>query len=459
MVYMLAVLLVAVAACLLLMMTVQAVRGTADLLSVRNFFLLGFILFQLTSPALSMWKGDYDALEVHDQPRTGAIYVSLAVAFLVLFLWGYGRRHWLRPIARRFGSDTAATGPANMLVLAAAYLVLGILCKLLLVPIPYLGTIADALGSGILVVTVAMAAWTAAPRLLNPAVVLPAGLIMMVAGIATLSGSAFSRRDLVALVIAAGWGAYHGHWKYKGGRALVLQGIPVLIAGLLLFGAFTASRSYDAPINSPGALVSRLVSASPLDGLYELGTGQYAGANSMWIIQTRPESIPYDTLHTAVYVLGHPVPRAIWPGKPGALGEVLIEQGHVRRVSRGTTVGPGLIGHIYNDNPWIAFIPYTLVLALFIGFLDELVAVRPWSPYVVLPVTVALGEIVALPRGEAGLFFVRAVVYLAGSFVLLNLTAGTLRALGFIPRAAPEEPSYEDQWGESTEEQTPPEPA
>jgi hypothetical protein len=434
----LAVLLLLLAGVLLIMMVVQAARGISDLFTVRNFFLLGFILFQLTSPAMSLWTDRYDTLKVYDQPRAAVIYCLLTVLFLALFLFITARRQLVHAIALRFGANTGSPGPGSMLTLAAVFLGLGILAKAILVQIPYLGIIADAMGSGILIVTVAMAAWAAAPRMLNPAVTLPAALLITASVLTTLSLSAFSRRDVVALVVAMAWGAYHGYWKYMGLKATLARGAVVFFLGLLLFGAFTVTRSYEKLTSTPGALLGRLTSANPFQGLYELGTGQFAGANSMWIIQTRPDVIPYDTLHTARYVLAHPIPRAVWPDKPGALGQTLTKQGRVRNVSKGTSLGPGLIGHIYNDNPWLAFLPYTIVLALFISFLDELIRVRPWNPFVVLPIVVALGEIVAFPRGELGLFFVRAVAYLAGSWILLNATAATLRMVGWLPRVDPE---------------------
>lgn len=420
-----------------LMMLVQAARGTVDLLSVRNFFFVGFILFQVISPATTLWSEWYDNLKVSDQPRAAAIYFLLTVLFVGLFLLVYSRRKLVHAVAARFGSDAEAPGPTSLLILATAFLGLGLVTKFGLVYVPYVGPAADALGSGIIILTVGMAAWVAAPRLLNPAIVLPAAGIVLASTVAVLARGAFSRRDVVALVVALAWGAYHGHWKHLGFKAVLARATVLVFLGLLFFGAFTATRSAEKLINSPGELLERLTSGNPFAGLYEFGTGQFTGANSMWIIQTRPDAIPYDTLHTARYVISHPIPRQLWPEKPVGLGLTLPDQAHVRRVAKDLNLGPGIIGHIYNDNPWLAFLPYTIVLALVIRFFDELVRVRPWSPFIVLPIAVGLGEMVALPRGEAGLFFVRAVVYVAGAWVAMNVTAAGLRLIGLLPRREP----------------------
>ncbi|MCC6659398.1 MAG: hypothetical protein IT437_00795 [Phycisphaerales bacterium] len=442
----LAMLLILAAVILAVMVLVQASRGTVELLSTRNFFLLGFIVFQLSSGVLTLLAGAYDVLPVSDQPRAGAIYTFLVLLFIPVFLWAYKRKQLAHWVATRFTGNTDSPGPMSMLGLGYAFLVLAIVLKFAVVYIPYLGIIADAVGSSYLVLAVGIAAWAVAPRIFNAPVLALAMPLVLLCFITSVSRGAFGRRDIVAMVISMAWGAYYSHWRYVGLSRLLIPAGLVMVPGLLLFGAFTATRTSGETAASPAQVVSRLISSNPLNGLYELGTGQFAAANSMWLIQTRPESYPFDPLHTARYVLFHPIPRSLWPGKPTALGLVMPDQGHVKRVDPNLNLGPGLIGHIYNDNPWLSFLPYTIVLGLFLGFLDELVRVRVWNPFVVLPIACGLGQIVALPRGELGLFFVLTVVYITGGWVAMTIVGMVLRSLGLVAPAPAGAPPDEPEW-------------
>ena len=429
-----------------LVVLVQAARGTVELLSTRNFFLLGFVVFQLSSGVMTLLSGAYDVLPVSDQPRAGAIYTLLTLLFLVVFFWAYKRKRLAHWIAEKFTADTGSPGPMSMLGLGYAFLVIAIVLKVVIVYVPYLGIIADAVGSSYLVLAVGMAAWATAPRIFNVPVLMLALLLVMLCFVASISRGAFGRRDIVAMVISMAWGAYYSHWRYIGLSRLMVPAALVLVPGLMLFGAFTATRTGGGDTPSLSQVVSRMLSANPLHGLYELGTGQFAAANSMWLIQTRPETYPFDPLHTARYVMFHPVPRAVWPDKPTALGIEMPDQGRVKLVDPNLNLGPGLVGHIYNDNPWLAFLPYTIVLALFLGLLDELVRVRAWNPFVVLPVAGGLGQIIALPRGELGLFFVLAVVYIAGGWVAMTLVGMVLRSLGLVAPTPALEEEPDPEW-------------
>lgn len=441
--------LILTALALALMMVVQAWRGTADLLCVRNFVLLGFIFFQLFSGAVSLFTGEYSVLAVTDQPRVGVIFTVLCVLFAVCLLWFYSWGRTARAMAERFTSDVGSPGPVTMLGLATAFVALGILGRFVLVYVPFAGPALLAVGSGLLIVSGSMAAWAAAPRWYNPAISLPAGAIVLVAMVAVLAGE-YGRRDLVGLVAAIAWGAYHGHWKHLGFRATAVRLGMLGVLGVFVFGAVTATRNPERLVSNPSEVVKQVTSRSPLEGMFDFATGQWAGANSMFLIQSRPREADYDVLHTARYFLAHPIPRYFWRDKPHALGHTLPDEARVRRVGENLNLGPGIIGHIWNDNPWLAFIPYTLVLAFVLRLFDELIRRRPYNPFVVLPMAVGLGEFVALARGEAGLFFVRALAYTAGAWIAMAVVARVFRLFGWTGAAAPvaDDDSASVDWGE-----------
>ena len=70
---------------------VQGARRTVDLLSIRNVFLVGFIIFQLVSGGLSQIGNTYGDVHVNEPAETGLIYLLFTVIFLVAFWVAYNR--------------------------------------------------------------------------------------------------------------------------------------------------------------------------------------------------------------------------------------------------------------------------------------------------------------------------------------------------------------------------------
>lgn len=429
----------------------QARRGKVDLFSVRNFFLVGFIVFQLTSGALTLWTGYYDALQCSDYTRTGAIFTGMALLFLLLYLGFY---RWGKPataIAARLRIRHGEAGPMTMLVLAACFLVGAIFWRLVLIQVPVLGVLASIVHVGLAAAAAGFAAWVWAPRWSNPFVAIVTVAIIGIALADCLYG-AFGRRNALSVVIACLWGAHHGYWKHIGVRRASGQ-VGALLAGALIFlAAFTAGRKQSGTDSklSVGESISRLAEGNLGQGFLDMATGQGAAACSMWLIETRPDGFPYDTFHSLRYFLGHPVPRIIWEGKPLALGGVMPRQARVKGRNWDTfSFGPGIIGHIANDNPWLTMVPYAFGLAFLMRFMDHLIRLHPRNPFVIVPLGVALGDVLGLARGETGQFLSRAVIIIVAVWVSMSVCAMVLGMLGLhVPRAN-QEPEIDDQTGAS----------
>jgi hypothetical protein len=169
----------------------------------------------------------------------------------------------------------------------------------------------------------------------------------------------------------------------------------------------------------------------------------------MWAIENHPEPVPYDTLASLVYFVVHPIPRMLWEDKPVGLGSLMVKQATVSGKGEEYSLGPGLVAHIVNDNPWISLPLYAILLGAGLRILDDLLKRFPNQPYVVLPLGIELGEIIGLPRGELGLFLFRAVSGMACAYFGTILVAKLLRTLGFssyTPESsdpqAPDEEAY-----------------
>lgn len=414
----------------------QSRRGQTDLFCVRNFFLLGFVVFQLTSATITFWTGYYDALVCTDYATTGLFYTIVCLTWLSLFMLFYKHNAPAKWLATKLRSRHGESGPMSMLVLALSFLVAAIFCRLVLTQIPVVGVLALVVTTGLAGAAAGMASWAWAPRPFNPLVAVFAGAIIFGA-LGIVLYQAFGRRDALSVVIACVWGAHHGYWKHIGIRAAMKQLVPLGLAGLVFMGGLSAGRSEKDYHLGFVESITRVGSGNVGEGILAMASGQAAAACSMWIVETRPHSFPYDTLHTFRYFIGHPVPRIIWPEKPMALGWEMTAQGNVRGRSKGFNFGPGLVGHIWNDNPWISLIPYAFGLAFLLRFMDRLVDLSPTNPFIIVPLGCALGDIVGLPRGETGLFLSRAVLMMVAAFLGMAFCAGLLSLLGFRAAAAP----------------------
>lgn len=416
------------------MMYAQAASGRVELLSTRNFFLLGFIVFQLTGAAASLGADEYGYFPIQDKTTTPLIYCFMCTAFLAVFLWAYGKGWVSKTVARRLRLRPVAAGATSLLTLAGVFVAVGIAFRFILAFIPLLGGGFEMLGNGLLAAAAGMATWASVSRLYNPFVVLPTFLIIVVAAVVTISGD-FGRRDLLGVIGGIGWGAFHGYWKHLGFRAAMQRLVVVGAAGFLFLAAFTAAREGSFREKSAGEILSSMHGADVKSGAWDLITGQNAGANSMWIVETYPADRPFETLHTARSVLTFWIPRLYWPEKPVALALSMPDDAGIRNKPENWNIGPGIVGHIAHDNAWLALVPYAIVFALYFRFFDEVVVQNPLNPFAILPMGVALGQVIGMARGELGLFFILSAVYSFGTFAMMMVCYQGMKMLGWTIQA------------------------
>lgn len=414
----------------------QVRSGKTELFSVRNFFLLGFIVFQMTSFTVSMFTGYYDTLRAGDLAMAGLEYTFLLSLFLPIFLLVYDRGWVADKIASWYRPKYGAPNVTTLLALAVAFLIAALIMRLGIGNIPVVGVLAFVLYIGLASAAASLAAWAWAPRVHNVLVGLIAGTVIL--GSLVLSVyQAFGRRDLLSVLIATLWGAFHGHWGRIGLRRASVQLVPLGAGAVVLLAAFTAGRQEGANKLDLAQSVGRIFDSGGEGGISQgilaMASGQAAAACSLWIIDTRPETFEYDTLHSLRYLIGHPIPRILWEDKPIALGLEMSYQGRVRGKSIGFNFGPGLIGHIKNDNPWLALLPYSFGLAILFRLMDKLIRQNPGNPIVVVPLGVTLGDVLALARGEAGLFLSRTIISTTGAIITMKICASVVGMLGLAP--------------------------
>jgi len=419
----------------------QAYKGTVDLLSLRNVFFVSFSVFQITSALIAVLGHDWGDYPLTNPGRTVWVYVTLAVVFMVIFQvayqWGPVVRRW----AWRVPGENAAPNTAGLLVLALGVLGLGVLFKIVLVQVPVFGPLSDKMGSGLLALAAGLAMWAWAPRLFNPVVAAYAGGVILAAMLFSMLGN-YGRRDLVSVMATCAWAMYHGWWKHFGFSYAIKRFAIVGAAGAVMLGAWTSVRGTKS---SAAEIVNALASTRLREGLYDLAHGQFSANISMWLIETRPEAYPYDTLHSIRYGGTMWVPRIVYPGKPDALGKVIPKQAKLRGKPDSFNVGPGVVGHVVNDNPWLALWMYPIILGLAFRFADEAVRSRVYSPFIALPVATGLGELIGLARGELGLFAFNAFIAIVSSYLAMVVIRMVLGWFGWRPTFDAGEPDWFDE--------------
>ncbi|MFO0832460.1 MAG: hypothetical protein U0637_11565 [Phycisphaerales bacterium] len=449
--------------CLILALLVVGVvlRGMLRgerIMTVRNFFFGGLLIFQITSAAVSFLIGDYGEIPPADPGKSGLVYVSLVAVFLGGFLLVYGKGWFRFGLEKRMATSFPAPGGPTLVLLAFVLLGLACVFRFLLVYIPIFNILAVMIAPALASAACATVCWAWSRHMKNPAYMLATAAIVLSA-FAIAIYQQFGRRDATSVMLACVWGAYHGGLKFIDWRRAALPLTGLGAGALVVIAALTASRTEKVLEMSVSDMFNRLFSANIVYGVVDIFSGQQAAPNSMWLIENRPDNSPYDTLHSAVYTITMPMPRVVWDQyfvtpKPMALGLTMVPEVGITRKSPGYNVGPGLIGHIWNDNPWLALPLYTIAIAVLIRLLDDRVTTLPDNPFAVIPAGVALGEIVAIPRGELGLFYFRTVLAVGSAIVAMWLLAKLLAASGvpiraedgsqLLPRGPQEEDPLED---------------
>lgn len=424
------------------------VRGRVELLSLRNFALLGFIVFQLTSAAIPLLNPYVSRFPLSDINATAIAYAFRCTVFLLFFFlfyrWGIG----VRKPARLLPTSTAVPSEPFMLVVAVILMVMALSLRAF-VQIPLVGVLADYVGVAFASIACGIAGWTWAKRFLNPAAAVYAMIIFMGSSASVIFGS-FGRRGLLAVGCGMLWGMYYSRWRYSDPKRVIAQMLVAAAAPALALALYTSARSSREHDRGVAQHVKAIITeGSVLDGLALLLDGQGTGATSMWLVENYPQNYAYRWFHTPKYFLVFAIPRSIWPDKPDALSQRLADDANIEGVDRSRLkIGPGIIGHAAAEGGLIATIVYGMLGGLFLRFFDELVRKSPTSPFAVLPIGAALGQIIGLSRGETAPFAFNYVFGVIGSYVTLLIVARVVVRIGLVRPTADEDQSAHDAYEE-----------
>jgi hypothetical protein len=424
------------------------VNPERDALTMKGMFLTGYALFQPGSGLFTLITGEVDVVGPNDIGTSGVIFALMSWLFLLLFLWCY--KH--AGPAARFGrreSPKWEVSDMSLLLIGFVSLVGGVLLRDLIGTIPVLGVLTIMLSAGFFTSACGCAAWAWARNPGNPVKSMIALFIVSGTALALLQ-NAFSRRGLVAAVMSVIWSVYFAAWRGRSRAGLVV--LALLIGGIgfgfvLLQSATRGTKGRGGSIMEYIDAFTRIESRDLVDPALAMASGQFAGVNSMWLIETIPAQHPYWPMHSIWYFVTQPIPRVIWEGKPWSVGNEMVHMVGVTGVKRDEfSLGPGIIGHVNVDFPFIALPLYAWLIAAALRYLDERVATNAASALIVVPISAATSQVLGMPRGELGLFAFNALAWSVGGWLAVHSLGRWLRQSGAAddPPVAPSGEGYSE---------------
>ncbi|MEZ6234145.1 MAG: hypothetical protein R3B68_08140 [Phycisphaerales bacterium] len=388
----------------------DALQRKHDVLSWKHLFLWGFLVFFGTGGIFTVvFNAGSELYVASDQAK--AIMGICVPLFLVLFLiacgWGLKAR-WVEKIVPPV--DVPQTTPGVLICTAAA---VGLLVASLAFPArgdSLLTAIIAYFRGGMSVTAAGLATYWLLAQRFNPlswAVFIGTIGISLIASISGESG----RRQLLGVLIIVPWVWYYTHLRYQRLGAWVPKAAIVMAAGFVLLVGYSGVRAgLRGDDRSVGTLTSALMqSATSADlstrNLLQDLFLQDAATNSMYIIDTYGPMHEQQPLRGLIWMVVNPIPRALWPEKPDALGleitGLLNAQGNL---------APGIIGHGWAEVGFVGVIYYALAFGFICGAVDRLLQVRAANPFFVIAFGSTIGQQIGMSRGDTPLFLLQSVL-------------------------------------------------
>jgi hypothetical protein len=400
-----------------------------EAVSVKSIFLLGFLFFQTSSTIFTLLTGETDMLYVENLGPPALIFALLSIIFLSIFLYAYARGWGVVSLAHR-PTRTLKASIGGLVGASIVCVSAGFVCRDLIgTTVPVLGVLTFQLSSGMYVASVAFAAWAwfLDTRRITTAV----WLVWMVALVtAAFLAVEWSRRGIVSVFLGVAWVGYFVKWRnISRGRfvkwitvLLIVGSVPVVLQSALR-GAAQGGAGSQRGTSALGGLAGyaeafgNLAISDLLAPIMEIAAAQFAGSNSLWLIEECPALQPYMPLHQLYYLSVHPVPRILWENKPGGLGREMVIVGGIQRVGDEHNLGPGIIGHCWVDLWWLSIPIYATILGLAMRYIDERASAFAEIPWILIPLGSATAHIFGIPRGETALFSFNTISAIAGAWL------------------------------------------
>jgi hypothetical protein len=396
---------------LIAMMVVQGLRKTVDFLCYRNIYLVGFIVFQVFSAAAIIASQNFGAVTI-ERPRAACTnFLLYTVVFLTVFLLSYHRLNLFGWVAGLMSPKRSyKVNDWLFLMAAAGVAVLAVAARLFLFRIPGVNFFVSTVP--IAPLACAMVGWVWGGRRLNIAVVLVGGAIVLTCLLITMFGI-YGRRPLVAACMALMCGAYFRMRLTMSLKAIAIYLTPIFLGMIFLVGSFSLVRGMIRTGASPVAVIQSVFQTRFKAAFNNVAEGTPDAVFTIWALDAFPQRVEPRPFFSLKYFIYHPIPRDFWDEyltdmlgeKPVPLSLLVAEQARIRGVAWGKiTLPPGVIGYAQAEGGFITLLVYALFFSQFCRFFDEIIRRNPSNPFMLLAVICALGDLVALPRGDIAIF-------------------------------------------------------
>lgn len=395
-------------------------RQRWDLLSWRNVFLLGMAHFYYLGGFFSA-ENIVVMTDFHiGSPQAFDLLAWLMLLFTGLYMasasWAMNRPGLTRVLPR---VEIPRTTPGVVGTIGGLLLVALVAA---IVPIPgFIGLIIAQIRGQLAAVAMGLATYFLLVRKFNPiawAVFLSAFVIGLVA--ATVGTG--SRRVALGVLLAIPWIWHYYSWRYRRPATNLLRVSAAAVIGALAVLFYSPMRAQDIGRMGTGATAELR-----LNQFIELMTNPkiewelvnyllYTDTvtNTLFILDSYPNQFAYMPMHGVKWFFANPIPRAIWPTKPEALGALLRDQMSVQ-----ANLGPGIIGHGWSEMHFVGVIYYAVFFGVLVGVFDRACRDRISNPFFVALIGGSMGNVMALPRGDTPLFMIQIMGGLVGAIAVL----------------------------------------
>ncbi len=411
------------------LMIVQHLQGTHGIISLRNFYLAGLVVYLIISPIYVLWAEDPSPFRVMDLASSGLTYCIYLTIYIVVFLWAYSRRQPMLRLAQKVPAVKVVPSDGAMLAMAIVLSLLALPCRFLMV-LPMVGVVAYYVALALTSVSSGLLGWVLARRWINPAVWMIFFPLMALNGFIAVFEQ-MTRRPLLSVLLAVLWGLYFSRMRYQRPAQSLALLMAVVLPLVILLAVYTSVRTQEFREMGSLQIIREMSNPANIDlksGVKEMFGGQATGGGALWTMEAYPDLYDRRPMMSLAYLIVGNIPRTLWPDKPYVYSAMIADQAKIqganlRRTSgeKGVTLPPGVIAFAEAEGGLIAVVVYAVFFAFSIRFLENLALLHAHIPFVVLAVGSALGTLTGLARGDIALFYMLIIWSFVSAYVILLL--------------------------------------
>ena len=421
-----------------LLIVVPYLRRKCDVLTAWNVFLLSGAIF-IGLGCLEVAYGNFHWPELQwFQPSRGEVqwYMLGATVFYAVLLITYYKFSWARSVGKHFLNKWPPTTFSVLLIVLGLFLAFST-GSFLVGNVPILGSLVLNIShkSAVFATVFAFCYWIRDRRNF----LLLALFLGIFAYASLFAMTVFSGRRLLLSIVAAPLIClYWTKWRDLSPRTnLVRLGIATAVAFIVML-FYSTIRYYQAEGGEEQRSFARVIESmhkTSLDKtLAQLSSGwlhyfsQYSVHYSLLTMRlVDTEVVPIEPLNSLVYLAVYPIPRALWHGKPVALGGPrLVNQ--TLRMPYHTNWGLGVVGNGYQEGGIVVIALYAFLVAVCIRIFDDAMVRQPSNIFLLAILCTCVPHIAAWTRGEICIMtseIIEAVAFAWGLGIVCRYLIGT----------------------------------